>query len=402
VSFTIVVVEGPDAGASFTVDGSSPTRVLVGQSPLCDLVLKDVEVSRRHLSIRATSSSLDVRDLDSTNGTTVNGVTIKEAILHGGETLRLGGTVLSLTRGEPEFFAALTRASSFGRLMGESRAMRKLYPVLERLARESTVSILIEGEAGTGKELCAEELHARSTRHEGPFLTLETATLDAADIDARLFADDGGLVRQAQGGTLVIDDAADLPMDVQAKLARLHDGSGERLVRLVFTTSRDLDRAVTDGTFRDDLLSQLASSNVELPPLRERDGDVKLLATAFWKELAGPHATELPADFLPRFEHYPWPGNVRELRSALEARLRLGELSAWKSEQAVRTEGDFIGAVVGQQLSFAQAKQVIMSEFERRYVDELVVRHGGSIQRAAAASGLAQRYFQLIRARHKK
>jgi DNA-binding NtrC family response regulator len=397
-TFTLVVLEGPDAGASFSVDAQSPTRVLVGQSPLCNLVLKDTEVSRRHLSIRATPTALELMDLGSTNGTTVNGVSIKEALLHGGETVRVGSTILSVSRGEPEF-AALTRASAFGRLLGESRAMRKIYPVLERLA-STEGPILIEGEAGTGKELCAEELHAKSSRRDRPFLTLETASLDASEMASRLFGDDG-LVEQAKGGTIVIDDASDLPLGVQTRLVPLVAARSSEAPRFVFTTCRDLDRAAGDGHFADALLAQLANAHVTLPPLRDRDVDVRLLATSFWVALAPPGGTGLPADFLPRFEHYPWPGNVRELASAVEARLRLGELATWKFEQSVRAEGDFIGAVVGQGLPFAQAKQVIMTEFERRYVEELVTQHGGSIQRAAAASGLAQRYFQLIRARYR-
>jgi DNA-binding NtrC family response regulator len=415
-TFTLAVVEGKDAGLSFTIDAKSPARVLVGQSPLCTVVLSDVEVSRRHVSLRPIQSALEVRDLESTNGTTVNGVTIREALLHGGETLRIGSTVLSVTRGDPEL-ASLAHGSSFGRLLGESRVMRKIYPVLERLSTSQT-AVLIEGEAGTGKELCAEELHLRGPRREAAFVTLETASLDEREMSVRLFEGEDSLVAMAKLGTLVIDDVADLPLYVQEKLLAHFDGAAGGAAgaaagaarapkdgsspRLILTTSRDLDRAVAEGTFREDLLARLASSHVTLPPLRDRDGDVKLLAEKFWSLIAPP-GDGLPADFLPRFEHYPWPGNVRELESAVEARLRLGALGAWKREQSTaRAEGDFIGAVVQKGLPFAQAKQVLMNEFERRYVEELVARHGGSIQRAAAASGLAQRYFQLIRARHKK
>ena len=393
-TFTLTVLEGADAGASFNVDASSPPRVLVGQSPLCTIVLHDREVSRRHLAMRPTPDVLEIRDLESTNGSTVNGVTIREAVLRGGEVLRLGGTVISVSRGDPES-AALTRASSFGRLLGESRAMRKIYPVLEQLAAWEG-PVLIEGEAGTGKELCAEELHARSGRKDGPFLTLETATLDADEIDARLFGD-GGLLRQAEGGTLVIDDASDLPLAVQENLGRALDEP--RAPKVVLTTVHDLDRAAAEGRFREDLLARVASSHVTLPPLRDRDADVTLLARAFWTAI-GPPGSELPADFTPRFAHHPWTGNVRELRTAIETRLHLGEFATWGFEHGVRPEGDFIGAVLAKRLPFVQAKRVVMGEFERRYVEELIAEHG-SVQRAAHASGLAQRYFLLIRARHR-
>src|SRR5688572_26242364 len=113
-SFVLAVVEGPDAGAAFTIDATGPTRVLVGQSPACMIKLADAQVSRRHASLAAGDGVLTLIDLGSTNGTTVNGASVREAFLHGGETLRLGSTVLSVQR-EPMKFAALTEAASFGR-----------------------------------------------------------------------------------------------------------------------------------------------------------------------------------------------------------------------------------------------------------------------------------------------
>jgi len=398
-SFLMRVVQGPDTGLEVMIDDASPARVLIGKSPLCDVRLHDPEVSRRHLSMRPTDKALELLDLGSTNGTTVNGVTVREVMLAGGEAIRLGSTVMKVARvtaGE----APLLQATSFGRMYGESRAMRKIFPVLEHLARLNH-PVLVEGEAGTGKELAADELHQQGPRREGPFALLETETMAADEIGARLFGA-GGLVTAAAAGTLFIDEVANLPLDVQAELsARIGEG---RVPRLVLGTRRDLDRDVSQGRFREELLHRLAATRVALPPLRERAGDVRVLADLFWSELvtADPEATQtehLPPDLLPRFDGYAWPGNVRELRAAVESRLRLGELATFELKDDAEDPRDFLDAIVSRPIPFSTARRTVMAELERRYVTALLQRHGGNVTRAAAASGLAHRYFKLIRAR---
>ncbi|MBN9160160.1 MAG: FHA domain-containing protein, partial [Myxococcales bacterium] len=171
-AFVITVVEGPDAGLVTSLDATGPTRALLGQSPVCTIRLTDREVSRRHAALSVTDTKLVVLDLGSTNGTTVNGVLIKEAALQGGEAIRIGSSVLSVKRGEARA-ADLGQTASFGRVIGESAAMKRLYPALSQLAGSDRPALL-EGEAGTGKELVAEELHRASGRTDGPFITLES------------------------------------------------------------------------------------------------------------------------------------------------------------------------------------------------------------------------------------
>lgn len=400
-SFMMRVVQGPDMGLEVMIDDASPARVLVGKSPLCDVRLHDPEVSRRHLSMRPTDKALELLDLGSTNGTTVNGVLVREVMLVGGEAIRLGSTVMKVARVQAGD-APLLHATSFGRMYGESRAMRKVFPVLEHLARLAH-PVLIEGEPGTGKELAADELHHQGPRRDGPFAVLETETLSADEIGARLFGQ-GGLAQAAAAGTLFIDEVANLPLDVQAELsARIQDPHG-RGPRLVLGTRRDLDRDVSQGRFREELLHRLAATRVALPPLRERSGDVRALAERFWAELVAedPEATQtihLPPDLLPRFDGYAWPGNVRELLSAVESRLRLGELASFDLQGTGDDPRDFIDAIVSRPIPFSVARRTVMQELERRYVTTLLQRHGGNVTRAAAASGLAHRYFKLIRAR---
>jgi two-component system, NtrC family, response regulator HydG len=204
---------------------------------------------------------------------------------------------------------------------------------------------------------------------------------------------------------LFINEIGNLPRDVQARLKDVISSAASD-VRIIAGTRRDLDRDVASGRFADDLFFLLAGGRVELPPLREREGDVALLAKHFWNELAETEAeltiSALPEDFLPRFEHYPWPGNVRELKAAVVARKTLGELGqAYRSEEAKDNGLDFLSAVIEDDLPFPSARERVVKEFERRYVERVLARHGGSVTKAARASGVAHRYFQLIRARLK-
>jgi DNA-binding NtrC family response regulator len=403
-SFVLAVVDGPDAGLVVTLDASGP-RVLLGQSPVCAIRLSDPEVSRRHAALAVGESGLQIIDLGSTNGTSVNGVTIKEASLVGGEAIRVGGTVISVRREAPRF-VELAQANAFGRVVGESAAMRKLFPVLARLAA-SDGPVLVEGEAGTGKELVAEEIHLSSARKDGPFVTLEASELPTHEAAARLFGE-GGLLDQARGGVLFVDEIGNLPREAQTRLRDVLAAGAD--VRVIAATRRDLDRDVASGRFGDDLFFLLAGGRVELPPLRERDNDVAVLARHFWTTLeeragrergaASDQGSELPHDFLPRFEHYTWPGNVRELRSAVIARMTLGELGrTYRSDDAKEHGLDLITAVLEDDLPFPTARERVVKAFERRYVERMLARHNGNVTQAARASGVAHRYFQLIRAR---
>jgi DNA-binding NtrC family response regulator len=186
-------------------------------------------------------------------------------------------------------------------------------------------------------------------------------------------------------------------------------------VRVLAATRRDLDREVQAGRFRDDLFFRIAVTRIELPPLRRRRDDIALLARHFWRKLGGKQRP-FPEAILGSFEEYDWPGNVRELHNAVARRLALGDLASLDAEPESESESDtkpapqaaatgrvndWIDQVVARGLAFPAARAQVVEEFERRYIAHILERHGGDVAQAAAASGIARRYFRLIRARHK-
>ncbi len=419
-----VVVEGGDRGKTFALDGREPSRTLVGQSPACTIRLDDREVSRRHAALEFTSRGLAIADLGSTNGTFVNGVRVVEAFLEPNSVMRVGATTLRVDWMPGGGESLSLRATSFGRVSGASTEMRRLYPLCERLAA-SSVPVLIEGETGTGKEVLAEALHENGPRAAGPFVVFDCTAIPANLVEAELFGHERGaftgalgqrkgFFEQAHGGTLLIDEIGDLDLALQPKLLRaVERGEVRRIggdrpirvdVRILAATRRDLDHEVTAGRFRDDLFHRLVVARIELPPLRARRGDLALLARQFCAEL-GFAANALPSLPLGRWEDEEWPGNVRQLRNAVARQLALGELAESDStdDGAVPCEGDgVIEHVLALDLPIARARKKVVDHFERRYIDRVLAKFGGNVVRAAEASGLARRYFQILRSRKAK
>jgi len=416
-AFRVTVLQGLDAKTSVQIDASSPSSVLVGSSAACQLVLHDPKVSRRHVSLDIADAGLRVADRGSTNGTTVNGVLVTECFLKGGEVIGVGGTTLLVER-QTAVPSRLSNAVSFGRLVGASVVMRRLYPLCERLAA-SDITVVIEGETGTGKELLAEELHDTGPRRAAPFVVFDCTSVAPALVEGVLFGEESphgssrGVFEAAHGGTLLIDEITELPPALQRKLLRAIErgevcrvGTDRWLhvdVRVIATTRRDLEKEVEAGRFREDLYFRLAVGRVELPPLRRRHGDAALLADYFAKR-SGTHHT-LPADFLRRYEGYAWPGNVRELQNTVARRLALGDADpdgeGGETDEVERAPENAFRWVLEQDLPFTSARDLVATEFERGYVQRVLDQHGGNVSRAAAASGLARRYFQILRARQR-
>ena len=435
--FALTVTSGPDKGKRVVLEARSAARVLVGQSEVCDVRLSDREASRRHAAFDHTGTQLRLTDLGSTNGTFVDRVRIVEALLTGGERVRVGTTVLRVDEVDEVDVGSAPRdtvpappapppaPASFGRVVGASRALTALYPLFERLA-SATVPVVIEGETGTGKEALAEAIHEMGPRAKRPFVIFDCTAVPPALIESELFGHERGaftgavgsrrgVFEQAHGGTLFIDEIGDLDLTLQPKLLRAIERSEVRRVggdgwlsvdvRIVAATRRDLDREVEEGRFREDLFHRLAVARVELPPLRHRQGDVRVLVPHFWQQLGGDPA-QLTEVLLARWEAAPWPGNVRELRNAVARQLALGDLGqslpATTDATSGPTEGGWgalVEELVSAKIPFPLARDRVLELFTEHYVSHLLALHGGNVARAAASSGIGRRYFEKLRAR---
>jgi DNA-binding NtrC family response regulator len=435
-SFRLVVVEGFDAGRELRLDGDEASRVLVGKGPTADFKLVDPSVSRRHLALEIERGRLRVTDLGSTNGTRIDDHEIFDAYARGGEVVRIGSTALKLERLAPATPAAGPRGGSgFARVIGASPAMQRLYPLCERLAA-SNVPVIIEGETGTGKEALAEALHEAGPRAGAPFVVFDCTTVASTLVESELFGHERGaftgasstrkgMFELAEGGTLLIDEIGDLDLGLQAKLLRAVERSEVRRVggskpikcnvRLLAATRRDLEHEVQKGRFRDDLFHRLAVARIELPPLRKRREDIPLLARHFWQALGGGEGG-LPREVVDAWADRPWPGNVRELRNAVARRIALGDLDAgaMRAPAGASAEPAAPDAAAGEpadvdmadvlamDLPFPKARRLVLDAFVRRYVTRALAASGGNVAAAAASSGVARRYFQILRDRGDK
>jgi len=415
-TFSLVIVDGPAKKASFLLGADRPPRVMLGKSAACDLVIEgDSSVSRRHAAIDLRGSHLTITDLSSTNGVLVNGVAVREANLRGNEVIKIGGTKIRviLEGDEQQTTQPGVSQDHYGEVWGASVEMRRVFAVAMRLSTTTTsIPILIEGERGTGKDLLAESIHHSSARAAAPFLVLDTASEpNTAVLSAILFGtgdrEKPGLVELAEGGTLLIDEVARLDLPTQARLLRLLDkkeiGRVDNAavpadVRVICATKRaNLERDVEAGTFREDLLLRLAPGRIALPPLRRRDGDVTLLIERIWSRIGG-ELPDVPYDIDDRESE--WPGNVRELEAAVVRRFVGNSEDRRREGSEDSSESEGLEAILEKNLPLSVARDQMIQEFERRYLERVLARANGNVVEAARAAGVARRYFQLLRARH--
>ncbi len=240
-----------------------------------------------------------------------------------------------------ELSSKLEGLTHFGELTGQSEEMRHVYQVIDAVA-PSVASVLILGESGTGKELVARAMHQKSERAKGPFFALNCAALPKDILENELFGHEkgaftgstnekAGAFEMAHGGTIFLDEVAEMPTDIQVKLLRaLETRTIRRLggkkeisvdIRIVAATNRDLQKALSENELREDLYYRLAVVEIFLPPLRERAGDIKLLANEFLGRFASQNGKKLSSFSEQAWEwilSYNWPGNVRELKNAVE------------------------------------------------------------------------------------
>ncbi len=421
VPVKLVVVHGPDEGAEIAVE----RVVKIGADPSCQLVLSDSAVSREHAVVSAIKGQVAIKDLNSRNGTYLGSTRISDASVPMGALLTLGNTTIAVQPRLHVREVAPSSARTFGDLYGESVSMREVFAILERVAPTDT-TVLIEGESGTGKELVARALHRASSRHAGPYVVFDCASVPRELAESELFGhkrgafsgateDRAGAFREADGGTLFLDEIGELPLDLQPKLLRaLETGEVRRVgddgmktvdVRVVAATNRDLRAEAMRGHFRSDLLYRLDVVKVRMPPLRQRPDDVQGLAERLLRGKLAP-GDAVAGDNLHKLIGYSWPGNVRELRNVLDRAVALSPKPARFAELVFNLGPVEAGPLtigptfpgVATPLPYKEAKAQLLASFDRAYVEALLERHGGNVSRAADAADLSRRaLYDLIR-----
>jgi two-component system NtrC family response regulator len=332
--------------------------------------------------------------------------------------------------------AALER----GGIIGESPALRGALELMAKAAA-SEVNVLLTGETGTGKELFALAVHENSDRAGRSFVVVDCTALPANLVESVLFGhvkgaftgadrEQEGLISQANGGTIFLDEVGELPLEIQKKFLRVLQertyrrvgGKRERVsdFRLVAATNRDLDEMVESGEFREDLLFRLRALTIELPPLRERREDIKPLALHYITGLCEQYGTETKGfspDFFDVLAAHEWPGNVRELFQALEQAMASAgpepvlfpkdlptELRVSLARKSIGEPSSGIGGPLGDLESLEELPSIkelrdgVLAEVEVRYLRELLARSAGDIKKCCEISGLSRsRLYALLK-----
>ncbi|MBI1848576.1 MAG: sigma-54-dependent Fis family transcriptional regulator [Candidatus Rokubacteria bacterium] len=332
--------------------------------------------------------------------------------------------------------ARLEATFRFEALLGRSAAMARVFELVRKAAR-SDASILVTGESGTGKELVARAVHANSPRAAGPFVPVDCASLPEPLLESELFGHEKGAVtgavrarpgsmESAHRGTLFLDEVGELPRGLQARLVRtLQERPARRVgghalvdvdVRVVAATTRDLRAAAAKRDFRGDLFYRIDVIGIELPPLREREGDVRLLAHAFLERFGRGRLRAIDDDALAALERYRWPGNVRELQNMIERacaladgdRVRRGDLPDYVVDGAsagpgAAEDGAITAAAraAGKGLALKDAREHWMSVLEASYLGDLLAGHEGNISAAAKTAGIDRKTFHRLLNKHR-
>lgn len=419
------VVAGPDDKKKFDL-GQKLTRI--GKKEDNDFVLMDNTVSRHHISIEMTSDSYLLKDLDSTNGTYINGLKVREAYLTPGDIIKIGSSEIEFVAFDEKVRIEPSPHTEFGELVGKSKKMRQIFSLLEKIS-PSLATVIIEGETGTGKELVAKAIHTASNRANKPFVVFDCSAVAPNLIESELFGHEKGAftgaIKQrkgafeaAFGGTIFLDEIGELTLDLQPKLLRALEqreikrvGGNERTsldVRVVCATNRDLRAEVEAGNFREDLYYRLSVVKVHLPALRERHEDIPLIIKKF---LEKGRFNRLPNgdlkvrrvedDALKMLQRYQWPGNVRELANVIERVVSMADddtISAanlsYVFQEIEHNVEPTDRMTIDTSLPFKEAKQKIVEIFEKDYLEELLRRNNFNVSRASREAKIDRKHLR--------
>jgi transcriptional regulator with GAF, ATPase, and Fis domain len=419
-SARLFVMVGPDKGKSLQL-GAAPLVVGTGQD--CDLVLQDRSVSRRHAEVQKHGEVVIVKDLGSTNGTFFHDARVTEVHVALGGEVSFGKSRVKVVPEEVQVESKVLGSDRLGPMVGGDLRMREIFALIEDIAR-TDVTVVIEGETGTGKELVARAIHERSKRSDEPFVVFDCTNQPKDLIESALFghvkgaftgatSPRAGAFERANGGTIFLDELGEFGLDLQPKLLRVLESREVQKVggddydpvdvRVIAATNRNLKAEVRAARFREDLYYRLAVVKIMLPPLRERASDIQRLIEHFIS--LGGHNFGVDPRCYATLRAYQWPGNVRELKNVVD---RAGALSHGKANvDLARFLGDLDdddktrpssspgGAVpIDKAMSFKEAKGRVISDFESQYILTLLREHGNNISLAAREAGIDRKHFK--------
>ncbi len=320
--------------------------------------------------------------------------------------------------------AALRQKYWFENLIGASPAMLEVYHLIQRV-KDSPINCLLHGESGTGKELVARAIHYSGSRKAGPFVAVNCGAIPDTLIESELFGykkgaftgatrDKRGVFEAANGGTLFLDEVGDMPLHAQVAVLRalaqrtvLPVGGVEEIevdVRIVAASHRDLAVQVAEGSFRDDLYYRLNVVRIDLPPLRDREGDIELLSHHFVRQFADEYRkpiSGISAEGMAQLRRFGWPGNIRELRNAMERAVALEQGETVSLESLPETVRAARGVSTAdndgreRKIPFEGVElDNILGDVERRYLELALQRTAGNRTQAAELLGMSYRSFR--------
>lgn len=424
---TLSIVKGALAGSNYQF---SKDVIRVGSHPRCDVILNDSTVSRFHCELRKHEDGYRLVDEGSTNGTYINKLRIRDVYLYAGCEFQIGNTTLSFSPQVEDISVGESAQSSCGPLIGGSRQMRNIYNLIKKVS-PSDLSIIIQGETGTGKEVVAQAIHEFSRRADKPLVVFDCSAVPEHLIESELFGHEKGsfsgairthmgVFEQADGGTLFLDELGELSISLQPKLLRaLESGmirrvGGERPVkvdvRVISATNRNLEEMVHAQTFRQDLFYRLAKVQMQLPPLRDRERDVVMIAEHFLERLNQQnegyrYIQGITPNALHKLAAWSWPGNVRELRNVIERAYTFADremihsadltsqIHAVQVQQESEEKGEgMLNFDIPESCSLKEAKERIISSFEKDYLQQLLDKHKYNISAVSREAGIDRRH----------
>ncbi len=412
------------------------TVIRIGAMDENDIVIEGDTVSRRHCEILLDGEKYLLRDLDSTNGTFVNRVRVREAYLVPGSAIRVGAIEMRFQTLEERIQFEPSKRDSCGHIVGSSLRMREIFGVIERIAPTNT-TVVLEGETGTGKEVVARSIHLLSERSKMPFVVVDCGAVPEQLIESELFghergsftgalASRQGLFELANGGTIFLDEIGELRLELQPKLLRVLEQREIRRVggnrpirvdvRVIAATNRNLQKECKEGRFREDLFYRLSVVRMTLPALKERREDIPLLTKHFLRTAKFNRSPEdrmrirgVSREALDGLMNYDWPGNIRELLNVIERACSLSDSDTIQLHDLpehisgvgivrMRVEPDAETRKVEPILdrSFKIAKEEWVAQFEKEYLSSLIQRNEGNITRAAKEAEVDRKHLRRL------